>query len=76
MDDKKDIGVAFDSPAQIRAMRKRHLVLGLAMQEVGVRGLNELRERGNLTAEECAELLEAGMKLESTVAPGGSRKRH
>lgn len=66
----------FGSPQEIMAMRKRHLKIALEMQEVGARGLAELRERGELTVEECAELLDAGMKLESAAAPCGSRKRH
>jgi hypothetical protein len=45
------------------------------MQELGVRGLAELRERGDLTAGECAELLAEGLKLEGAAAPGGTRKR-
>jgi hypothetical protein len=66
----------FDSPQAIAEMHRRHLKLAVAMQELGVRGLAELRERGDLTAEECAELLAEGLKLEGAAVPGGSRKRH
>jgi len=71
-----DIDSNFDSPAAIAEMRKRHLRVALQMQELGARGLAELRKRGDLTAGECADLLDAGMKLERATAPGGSRKRH
>ena len=71
-----DIGNGFDSLEEIMEMRKRHLRVGLEMQRLGVCGLAELRERGELSPEECAELLDAGMKLESAAGPGGSRKRH
>lgn len=76
MDDGDDIGAAFDSPAAIREMKKRHLQAALAMQQVAILGLAELRERGELRAAECAELLDAGLKLETAAAPGRSRKRH
>lgn len=76
MDDRDDIGVAFDSPEAIAEMRARHLRLALELQELGVRGLAELRRRGDLTAAECKELLDAGLQLERTAAPGGSRKQH
>jgi hypothetical protein len=76
MDNRDDIGVAFDSPQAIVAMRKRHLRAALDMQQLAMQGLVELRRRGELTAEEYAELLDAGMKLERVAAPGGSRKRH
>jgi hypothetical protein len=74
--DSNDLDSAFDSPDAILEMRKRHLALALEMQRVAARGLVELRERGELTAEECAELLDAGLQLERTASPGGSRKRH
>ena len=64
------------SPEEIMAMRKRHLTIALDMQELGARGLAELRKRGALNAEECTELLAEGLKLENAAAPGGSRKRH
>jgi hypothetical protein len=70
-----DIGNDFDSPEEIREMRKRHLRVALEMQQLGARGLAELRERGELTAAECAELLSEGLKLERS-APRSSRKRH
>jgi hypothetical protein len=65
----------FGSPQEIMAMRRRHLKIALEMQQLGAQGLAELRECGELSAEECAELLDAGLKLESAAAPGGSRKR-
>lgn len=71
-----DIDDNFDSPQAIRAMRKRHLQLGLELQRLGVQGLVELQQRGNLTAKECAELLAEGLKLEGTASPGASRKQH
>jgi hypothetical protein len=71
-----DIDNNFDSPQAIAEMRKRHLRVALEMQQLGTQGLAELRRRGDLTAKECADLLNAGMKLESATAPGGSRKRH
>lgn len=67
---------SIDSAEAKMEMRKRHLRLALEMQQLAARGLAELRERGELTAEECAELLNASMKVESPAAPGGSRKRH
>ena len=74
MDDRLD---NFDSPEAIREMRSRHLRLGLQLQEFGLRGLLELRERGDLSAEECKQLLDAGMKLEQSMAgPTVSRRRH
>ena len=57
-------------------MRKRHLKIALELQQLGVQGLAELRERGELTAEECKQLLDAGMKLGSAARPRGSRRRH
>jgi hypothetical protein len=63
MDDRDDI-VAFDSPQAIAEMNRRHLRLALEMQQLAAQGLAELREGGELTAEECAELLAAGMALE------------
>lgn len=66
----------FDSPQQVRAMRRRQAELGLRMQQLGVQGLLELEQRGNLTAAECAELLAEGLKLENAAAPTVSKKRH
>ena len=60
---------SIDSPEAIMEMRKRHLRLALEMQQLGVQGLAELRERGELTAEECAELLAEGMALERHAKP-------
>lgn len=57
-------------------MRRRHLQLALEMQQIGAAGLAELRERGDLSADQCAELLAEGLKLERTASPGASRKRH
>lgn len=73
MDDNDD---NFDSPEAILEMRRRHLRVALEMQQLGMQGLIELRERGDLSAEECAELLDAGVKLERTAAATGSKKRH
>lgn len=73
MDDNDD---NFDSPQAIMEMRRRHLRVALEMQRIGAAGLAELHERGDLTAEECAELLAEGLKLERSAAPGGNRKRH
>jgi hypothetical protein len=66
----------FDSPHAIMEMRRRHLRLALELQQLGGQGLAELRERGELTVEECAELLADGLKLERKAGPSGSRKRH
>jgi hypothetical protein len=67
----------FGSPQAIMEMRRRHLKIALEMQQLGAQGLAELRERGDLSAEECAELLDAGLELEKRAAgPGSSRKRH
>jgi hypothetical protein len=59
----------FDSPQAIMEMRRRHLRLALEMQQLAVRGLAELQERGELTAEECEQLLAAGMALERGAKP-------
>jgi len=67
-----DIG----SPEALRQMRQRHLQLALELQQLGAAGLAELRKRGDLTAEECKTLLDAGLRLESAAAPITSRKRH
>ena len=71
-----DIGNDFESPAAIAEMRRRHLKIALELQELGARGLAEVRKRGELTAEECKQLLEAGIRLESAAGTGGSRRRH
>lgn len=71
-----DIDGKFDSPEAIREMRARHARYGLLMQEVGVRGLLELQQKGDLSLDECKQLLAEGLKLENAAAPGGSRKRH
>ena len=68
MDDRDDI-VAFDSPEAIMEMRRRHLRIALEMQQLAVHGLAELRERGDLTAEECEQLLAAGIALERGAKP-------
>ncbi|MGD0567068.1 MAG: hypothetical protein ABSA78_01585 [Candidatus Sulfotelmatobacter sp.] len=60
---------SFASPEAIIEMRKRHLRLALEMQQLAAQGLAELRERGDLNAEECAELLAAGMALERGAKP-------
>ncbi len=69
--DRRDImdDHSIDSPQAIMEMRRRHLRLALEMQQLAVRGLTELRERGDLTAEECTELLAAGMALERGAKP-------
>lgn len=67
---------SIDSPKAIMEMRRRHLRFALELQQLAVRGLAELRERGELTAEECEQLLNEGMKLENAASPGGSKKRH
>jgi DNA-binding transcriptional regulator YiaG len=60
---------SIDSPEAIMEMRKRHLRLALEIQQLAAQGLAELRERGELTAEECAELLAVGMALERDAKP-------
>ena len=65
-----------DSPQESMAMRKRHLKIALEMQELGARGLAELRERGEISAEDAVELLAKGLELERTADPQASRKRH
>ena len=57
----------FDSPEAIMEMRRRHLRIALEMQQLAARGLAELRERGELTAEECATLLDAAAKLQRSA---------
>jgi hypothetical protein len=66
----------FDSPEAVRAMRKRHAELGMLMQSVGAQALMALRDRGQITAEECSELLRRGLELERSVDPKASKKRH
>jgi hypothetical protein len=72
MDDMIEI----DSPQEIMAMRKRHLQIALEMQQLGAQGLAELRRRGELSAEDCAEMFAKGLELERTAAPSVSKKRH
>jgi hypothetical protein len=66
----------FDSPQAIRSMRKRQAELGFAMQKIGMQALIELRDRGQITAEECSDLLAKGLDLERSTDPKASRKRH
>jgi hypothetical protein len=73
MDDTLD---DFDSPRAVRAMNRRHAELGMMMQEFGVAALIALRDRGEITAEECVELMRQGLELERTADPRASRKRH
>lgn len=75
MDDKRIIS-GFNHSESIEEMNRRHLRAALAMQAVAMQGLLELRERSELTAAECSELLDAGLKLEHAASPHGSRKRH
>jgi len=58
-------------------MRRRHMRLGMQMQALAARGLDELRlrmERGqplNLSADECKTLADAGLELEKSALPEG-----
>lgn len=60
----------FDSPAAVIAMRRRHLELGLRMQAVALRALEELERKAeagqplNLSAEDAKALHDLGSKLE------------
>jgi len=59
-----------DDPSEIADMNRRQLKIGLLMQEVGLAGLLELKQRLeqrqplNLTADQSRDLLEAGRKME------------
>ena len=67
-EDKRIPGL--DDAGSIEAMRRRHLSIGLRMQALAVRALEELEqkieagERLDMTAEDAKTLLDAGAKLE------------
>lgn len=62
--DDIDIGDDFDSPAAVRAMRKRHARLAREMLQLAAHGLAELRDRGDPpTVAGCKKLLDSAAKL-------------
>lgn len=71
MDEMDTIDV--DSPDQRLQMRKRHASIGLRMQAVALRALEELEQKVaagqslNLNAEDAKTLLDAGAKLERSA---------
>jgi hypothetical protein len=71
-DDISDV----DSPEQRMQMRKRHAAIGLRMQAVALRALEELEQKVaagkplNMTAEDAEKLRDAGAKLEREALGG------